>query len=196
MLLHVASSDVSSLPLIYLRQMRQEYLQELYHFSLTAAAAKSTVRWCVSGPAVQRLLKSFSAPGETNKLYSTASTRFLNRAPWLCQIKSQPITDRLPISAHIPGHPPGRGYVRVGVPGAGAAAAGAAPTSAPAGPGAAGSHRSPGCRPLARLASQPSHLHQRPCRDLRAQALSLGELSARAWASSCEGEAVFLLTSR
>lgn len=50
MLLHFVCSDVSSLPLIYTRQMRQEYLKELYHFSLSAAAAKSTVRWCVSGP--------------------------------------------------------------------------------------------------------------------------------------------------
>lgn len=50
LLLHFVCSDVSSLPLIYTRQMRQEYLKELYHFSLSAAAAKSTVRWCVSGP--------------------------------------------------------------------------------------------------------------------------------------------------
>lgn len=35
LLLHFASSDVSSLPLIYPRQMRQEYLQELYHFSVS-----------------------------------------------------------------------------------------------------------------------------------------------------------------
>lgn len=122
MLLHFASSDVSSLPLIYPRQMRQEYLQELYHFSLSVAAAKSTVRWCVSGPAVQRLLKSSSAPGETNKLYSIALTRLLNCAPWLIQIKSQPITGRLPISARIPRHPLGWGHTGVGTPGAEATA--------------------------------------------------------------------------
>lgn len=107
LLLHFASSDVSSLPLIYPRQMRQEYLQELYHFFLSAAAAKSTVRWCVSALPVQRLLKPLSAPGETNKPHSAAllctacahGKLHLTPSPAHCRVSTQ---RWVPQELHLP----------------------------------------------------------------------------------------------
>lgn len=56
----------------------------------------------MSVPAVQWLLRSLPAPCETNQPYSTAPVA-ARPCPWVCQIKPQPSTGRLPTSAPVPG---------------------------------------------------------------------------------------------
>lgn len=89
LLLHFVSSDVSSFALIYSRQMRQEYLQELYYSFVSGC---SSALECVCASTV--LLRSLSSPCETNNPSSTAPVP-AGPCPWLCQIKPQPSTGSL-----------------------------------------------------------------------------------------------------
>lgn len=132
------------------------------------------------------MLKSFSAPGETNKPYSTASPRLPSRAPWLCQIKSHPLTSSLPILKQSL-CPPGRARGGTGLAGGcgelqGAAAAG------PVEPRPTGHCPSSACShlPPARLqGSEPTGASARgSC--LRGSECAL--LGARRFLAPCPGE--------
>lgn len=93
LLLHFVSSDVSSFGLIYSRQMRQEYLQELY-YSFVSGCSSALECVCAS----TALLRSLPSPCETNNPSSTAPVP-AGPCPWLCQIKPRPSTGRLRVSS-------------------------------------------------------------------------------------------------
>lgn len=97
LLLHFASSDVSRFALIYSRQMRQEYLQELYP---ALSVLQQSAGVCLCQPCRGCPEHSPLPVKPITILHCTAAA---GPCPWVWQIKPQPSTGRLPTSAPVPG---------------------------------------------------------------------------------------------